>query len=80
MTVFTKTAAMLLIVTTAACTNPDRFAGGGLNGQGADGAARGGDDRGEPVFPIWPGGAHGPAAVRRRRGVADSHQAWWTRL
>lgn len=41
MTVFAKMAAVLLILTTAACTNPNRFGGGGLNGQtaGADAGA-----------------------------------------
>ena len=42
MKVFSKTAAVLLILVTAACTNPDRFGGGnGLNGQGAGGANAG---------------------------------------
>ena len=41
MTVFSKTAALLLILTTAACTNPDRFGGGGLSGQGAGGETAG---------------------------------------
>ncbi|SFS21970.1 peptidoglycan-associated lipoprotein Pal [Yoonia litorea] len=41
MTFLTKTAAALLILTTAACTNPDRLGGGGLNGQGAAGANAG---------------------------------------
>ena len=54
MTVFTKTAAMLLIVTTAACTNPDRFAGGGLNGQGADGASAGlAGSASDPTSPAY---------------------------
>jgi len=38
MKVFSKTAVALLILTTAACTNPDRFGGGGLDGQAAAGA------------------------------------------
>lgn len=39
MTLFKKAAVMLLVLATAACTNPDRFGGGGgAGGSGADGA------------------------------------------
>ena len=53
MTVFSKTAAMLLIVTTAACTNPDRFGGGGLDGQaaGANGGLAG--SASDPTSPAY---------------------------
>ncbi len=54
MKLFTKTAAMLLIVATAACTNPDRFGGGGLNGQSASpngaGVAGSASDPTSPAF------------------------------
>jgi peptidoglycan-associated lipoprotein len=40
MTLFKKSAVMLLVLATAACTNPDRF-GGGAGGNGTDGAGAG---------------------------------------
>ena len=40
MTLFKKAAVMLLVLATAACTNPDRF-GGGAGGAGTDGAGAG---------------------------------------
>lgn len=40
MTLFKKAAVMLLVLATAACTNPDRF-GGGAGGNGTDGAGAG---------------------------------------
>ncbi len=40
MTLFKKAAVLLLVLATAACTNPDRF-GGGAGGAGADGAGAG---------------------------------------
>ena len=40
MTLFKKAAVMLLVLATAACTNPDRF-GGGAGGSGADGSGAG---------------------------------------
>lgn len=40
MTLFKKAAVLLLVLATAACTNPDRF-GGGAGGAGTDGAGAG---------------------------------------
>ena len=60
MTLFKKAAVMLLVLATAACTNPDRF-GGGAGGNGADGAGTGpgfGADGGvgsasDPASPLF---------------------------
>ena len=54
MKVFSKTAAVLLILTTAACTNPDRFGGAGLNGDGMAGANAGlAGSASDPTSPAY---------------------------
>ena len=59
MTLFKKAAVMLLVLATAACTNPDRFGGGGAGGAGADGAGGAGLNGGlagsasDPASPLF---------------------------
>ncbi len=55
MTLVSKTAVMLLVLATAACTNPDRFGGGaGGAGGGADGAGLNGGVAGSASDPSSP--------------------------
>lgn len=54
MTFFSKTAVMLLVLTTAACTNPDRFGGGAGGAGGADGAGLNGGVPGSASDPSSP--------------------------
>jgi peptidoglycan-associated lipoprotein len=57
MTLFNKAAVVLLILATAACTNPDRFGGGGAgaNGAGAGDGANGGlaGSASDPASPLF---------------------------
>lgn len=54
MTLLSKTAAMLLVLATAACTNPDRFGGGAGGAGGADGAGLNGGVAGSASDPSSP--------------------------
>lgn len=57
MTFFKKAAVMLLVLATAACTNPDRFGGGagGAGGAGGDGGLNGGiaGSASDPTSPLF---------------------------
>lgn len=54
MTLLSKTAVMLLVLATAACTNPDRFGGGAGGAGGADGAGLNGGVAGSASDPSSP--------------------------
>ncbi|WP_108816446.1 peptidoglycan-associated lipoprotein Pal [Loktanella sp. Alg231-35] len=54
MTFFSKTAVMLLVLATAACTNPDRFGGGAGGAGSADGAGLNGGGAGSASDPSSP--------------------------
>ncbi|PJI92790.1 peptidoglycan-associated lipoprotein [Yoonia maricola] len=59
MTVFKKAAVLLLVVATAACTNPDRFGGGadgsagGANGAGLGAGAGAAGSASDPASPLF---------------------------
>ncbi len=55
MTLFHKAIALLLVLATAACTNPDRFGGGagGADGAGAGGAAPLAGSASDPASPLF---------------------------
>lgn len=54
MTLFKKAAVVLLVLATAACTNPDRFGGGAGAAGGADGAGLNGAEAGSASDPKSP--------------------------
>ncbi len=54
MTLLSKTAVMLLVLATAACTNPDRFGGGAGGAGGADSAGLNGGVAGSASDPSSP--------------------------
>jgi peptidoglycan-associated lipoprotein len=58
MTLFKKLAVVLLVLATAACTNPDRFGGGGAGGAGANGGGIDGNgglagSASDPTSPVF---------------------------